>query len=480
LWLTKKWEEYWFDKSKLQKFLDKNKTLIFNYWYFGDEVGGEDGLTKILQQKENYLQNAKKVGNFLKDLNGSIALIMEPEFNKRSIIYSKENAKIFAQIIKDAILEIKKISPNILISICPMDTGKRNSTTSYGGFKRDSLGDLEEWEKTTYVIDWLIDYIDFITIQEMVSQFHKDTSNFPSNILVSHTKEEIGIAELYKRIENWAEFYNKRYNIGVLLGYIAIPENCWQDDNSNNLYDEGELIKNCWTDEMIWTLYNLKQNKEELFEKGLIGFAPMELFDDPNHDKGGYQFLSENEYSIGLIGLNKSSSHRNIYFYEKNLSNISAIDLLFGYQQYLFLKTGWNLCSLPIDTPFENFEAIWEYQDKKWKAHIKNISQNTLNSYGIASLQELNESLGYWVFVEKSCLLPFQKNTALLPIKSGWNLLGNINSNGKDINATIIWKYKNNRWEGYSKNKTFFELIEKKYDTFSKIYPTEGFWVFSD
>ena len=41
--------------------------------------------------------------------------------------------------------------------------------------------------------------------------------------------------------------------------------------------------------------------REELQEKGLFGFAPMGLFDNPRHDYGGYQYFMQNEYHLGII-----------------------------------------------------------------------------------------------------------------------------------------------------------------------------------
>ena len=49
--------------------------------------------------------------------------------------------------------------------------------------------------------------------------------------------------------------------------------------------------------------------KDELLESGLFGFAVMELFDNPRHDYGGYQFFMQNEYHLGVI---KSSAEDEI------------------------------------------------------------------------------------------------------------------------------------------------------------------------
>jgi len=229
LWMVKGWQESWFNKEKLQKLLDHNKTIIFNYWYFGDTIGGDNAIDLILAEKDQYLEDASRLGRFIADLNGTVAVVMEPEFNKASIVNSTKNSALCASILKEAMKKIRAQKSDVLLSICPMDTGIRRSLTSYGGYKRDSLEDKNEWSRFLPAIDALKDELDFITIQEMVSQFTKDPSKFPSDELISYTKEELGLRNLPKRIENFSSFLNERYYLPVLLGYITLPETGWKD-----------------------------------------------------------------------------------------------------------------------------------------------------------------------------------------------------------------------------------------------------------
>ena len=482
LWMVKGWQESWFNKAKLQTLLDNNKTIIFNYWYFGDTIGGDNAIDLILAEKDEYLEDASRLGSFLADLKGTVAVVMEPEFNKASITDSAENSAVFASILKEAMKRIKAQKSDVLLSICPMDTGSRSSVTSYGGYKRDSLGDKNEWSRFLPVIDILKDELDFITIQEMVGQFTKDSSKFPSDELVSYTKDQLGLKDLPKRIENFSSFLNERYYLPVLLGYITLPETGWKDLNGNNLYDDGELIENLWLDESVALYHRLKRNAKSLYNHGLFGFSPMALFDDPDHDLGGYQFFSENEYHIGIIATDApddgvAGEPRSAHMTLKGLNGISILDILYSDQPYLFLDSGWNLVGLPETVDFSLFNAIWGYKNAEWFANIDGFSASELESYGIHQLDVVEPYRGYWVLTDKAMLIPYDSNK--LNINNcletiGWNLCSHIET--EDIerpDLSFIWKYDRGAW----KQRNSSNISYDSFDFIENIYLDEGIWI---
>lgn len=46
---------------------------------------------------------------------------------------------------------------------------------------------------------------------------------------------------------------------------------------------------------------DLSERKDELQANGLFDFALMSLFDNPQHDVGGYQYFMQNEYHFGIL-----------------------------------------------------------------------------------------------------------------------------------------------------------------------------------
>ncbi len=138
----------------------------------------------------------------------------------------------------------------------------------------------------------------------MIGQFSRDPSNpgtwdNPNPILYSDS--EIGIDNLSTRIANFTQYLKEKYNKPVFLPYIAIATATWSDTNGNGAVDSSEINYNGWEDKAETFYRNLSSMKMELQQKGLFGFAPMALFDNPQHDVGGYQYFMQNEYHLGII-----------------------------------------------------------------------------------------------------------------------------------------------------------------------------------
>jgi hypothetical protein len=307
LWLTKAWfdngaPENWFKWENIQKALNENKTAIFLFYYFGDNLTSMPTEDEI----QNYYDAATTVGDYLSRLKGKKIVIIEPEFNKNFIVDSEENSKKIAKIFANAINLIKQKDKSIKFSLCMMDTGIRdvNATFKKCGYKNCALGDKDEWSRPERVYKYLLDKLDYISFQEMISQFSRDPSNpgtYEEPNLKIYTDDEIGVNYLDKRVENLSEFLYKKYNKKVILAYVAIASGVWNDKNNNGTIDEDEFNPNGWN-EKIKAFYTKMAKKEDvLYKKGLIVYSPMALIDDPQHDKNGWQFFNKNEYHLGIF-----------------------------------------------------------------------------------------------------------------------------------------------------------------------------------
>jgi len=301
-WLVKGWEESWFNVAEIQKAIDAGYTPIFNYWYFGDRLSNipTDG------EEAEYAEDNKKVASFLNKLHGTKLLILEPEFNKEAIVSTEERQHQFASIISDAIDRIKSESSDVLFSLAMMDTGNRGETQTYEkcGYENCSLGDKYEWGRPSVIYNDLLEKLDFISFQEMIGQFSRDPSNpgtWDNPNPISYSDSEIGIDNLSTRVANFTQYLKEKYNKPVFLPYIAIATATWSDTNGNGAVDSSEINYNGWEDKAETFYRNLSSMKMELQQKGLFGFAPMALFDNPQHDVGGYQYFMQNEYHLGII-----------------------------------------------------------------------------------------------------------------------------------------------------------------------------------
>jgi len=301
-WITEGWQENWFNAEKIQKSMDKGYVPVFNYWYFGDKL---DGIPSASKQKK-YLEDNKRIVTFLNKLKGTKFLIMEPEFNKRSIVSSVDNQHKFASIIALAIDTIKVNTKDVYFSLAMTDTGSRGVDSLYEKceYEMCALGDKYEWGKPSIIYNDLLSRLDFISFQEMVAQFSRDPSNqgtWKKPIPIAYSNSDIGIDYLPQRILNFSKFLKDKYNKPVFLPYIAIATASWTDMNQNQKIDEFEINYSGWEDEAYKVYEKLSANKRELQNNGLFGFALMSLFDNPQHDVGGYQYFMQNEYHLGVI-----------------------------------------------------------------------------------------------------------------------------------------------------------------------------------
>lgn len=304
LWFYKGWQESGYSKSTIQALMDAGHIPVFNYWYFGDKLilGMPDEA-----QKEAYRIDNLRVATFLSELNGTKMLIMEPEFNKKPVIVTEESQNEFSQIISQAIDTIKAENSNILFSLSMTDTGSRASYKSEEkcGYTHCALGDKYAWEQPSIVYNNLLDKLDFISFQQSLGQFTRDPSNLgdwnnPNPRAFSD--EDIGINFTAKRISNFSKFLHEKYKKPIYLPSILIATATWQDENNNSKIEVNEVAYNGWVDKANDVYQGLAELRGELKSNGLFGFSPMALFDNPRHDYGGYQYLMNNEYHLGLIG----------------------------------------------------------------------------------------------------------------------------------------------------------------------------------
>jgi len=100
---------------------------------------------------------------------------------------------------------------------------------------------------------------------------------------------------------NLTKFLKERYNKPIFLPYIAIATATWSDTNSNGVVDTSEIDYNGWEEKANQVYKNLSTLKSTLQKSGLFGFAPMALFDNPQHNYGGYQYFMQNEYHLGIL-----------------------------------------------------------------------------------------------------------------------------------------------------------------------------------
>jgi len=292
IWITKDWQKNWYNLTSIQKLINKGKIPVFIYFYFGDNLNSG----YLQENKDEYLDNVKKVADYFSELNGTIYFIFEPEFNKKSIT---DNPDEFIDTISQAIDTLKSKIKNAKISLCMMDTGVRDINSNKNcGYKNCALGDKDEWSKVLSIYKALNSKLDFISFQEMLGQFSRNPSNpgtYDNPNPIAYTDEKLGIDYIGKRIDNLAAFLKENLNKPVMLAYASIATATWNDSNGDGKIQDNEIDPLGWLSEAKNGYSQIKKCKN------IFGFSLMNLFDNPTHDDGGWQFFLQNEYHLGII-----------------------------------------------------------------------------------------------------------------------------------------------------------------------------------
>jgi len=299
-WLTKGWQESWFNIVKIQKLIDNGHIPVFIYPYFANTLGYQMPTAKKLQA---YNADNIALAKFLTKLNGTKLLILEPEFNTRFITDVPLNQHQFAQIISNAIDTIKSYDKNILFSLCVEDRGRRDANNIDCIYDNCALGDPKEWLLSKSIYTELLPKLDFISFQERVGQFHRNPNkgSWSNPVPMAESYSSSGIAFLSQRISNFAKFLRNNYKKPVFLAYISIATASWQDNNQNGSIEDTEIDLSGWEAQAGNVYRELMLNKAELIKNNLFGISIMSLFDNPQNDINGYQYFMNNEYHLGII-----------------------------------------------------------------------------------------------------------------------------------------------------------------------------------
>jgi hypothetical protein len=413
-WLTKDWSEDWFNTKKIQTAMDKGYIPVFNYWYFGDN------LTNFPTDEEinNYYQNAQKVAEFLSKLNGKKIIIFEPEFNKNSVLNNENNTNKFISIISKAIDIIKEKNPDILVSLCMMDTGDRGENKTYEkcGYTNCALGDKYEWNRVDKIYKSLLSKLNFISFQEVVGEFNKDPQD--PNKIITYTVEESGIRYLPERIKNLTNFLHQKYKKPVFLDYIGIASGVWEDKDENGEIDNDEIDKDAWNKYINDTYKTLREDRKNLLQNGLFGYAPMMLIDDPSHDKVGYQFFLQNEYHLGIIKTSAKDETDKAPYGDLMLKGVNLLDYIYAPSKEIYEK---------------NVKLSKDRCKKENKQYCEKISEIKLNNYYDMAIEKIEKEKD-----SEAILIPLYSYPDLDDDNSTWQKVINLKKKYKNKRIVAI------------------------------------------
>jgi len=247
IWITKDWEEEWFDAKVTQKeIIDKGYTPIFMFYYFADEINQE----YIEANKKKYFKQLKKFTTYLHKLNGQKIIILNPEYNMFGVEKLDSMNDIFLKS-----YDILRSDTQVLVGPCVGDFGNYQN-----------IDDSKEWRLFDKSLSRSMKKADFIAFQEM-------------RALTRNSKEDM--LRTPQRAYALAKYLHKKYKKPTIFAYAAISSYGKDGENIQRNVYKG-FVK-----------YIPKMAKDAQ----LIAFGVFHYFDYPGH----VGYFNEAEEFFGIL-----------------------------------------------------------------------------------------------------------------------------------------------------------------------------------
>ncbi len=292
MWVTPKWQPYWFPVHEVQRAIDIGITPVFVHWYFGDRLNGDHVRERVVASLDDYGHHTRRLGQYIGQLDGDVLISVEPEFNTAAIEDWPEFGSILRrhgiENLERAIHEENAFTGHVTrakIGTTLVDTGSRDPDALDITFRNKALGDRRGWDRSIPLIEALEPSLDFLGFQQIVSPLHRHPQ-FPEQI-VTHTAYELGLHVLAERMVNYSRYLNTRFDLPILIPFVGLPTSVWQDTDGDGEIDESEIELLGFEEEVGRAYRDIGAALPEFYENDVLGIGTMLLFDDPSHDVGG-------------------------------------------------------------------------------------------------------------------------------------------------------------------------------------------------
>ncbi len=267
LWITKDWQEDWYDVETTQhEIIDKGYTPVYIFYWFADEVS-----PKFVQANEEaYFKTLRKFTQHLKKLKGKKIVVLNPEYNEnKTESWDGMNdifLKSFAMLREDS---------EVLVGPCVGD---------FGDYKH--VNEKREWRLFHKSLKRAAKEADFIAFQEM-------------RALTRNSKEEI--LNTPQRALNLSHYLYKTYKKPTFFAYAAI----------SSYGENGQEIQREVYENFAKNIPIMRR------DANLIYFGLFHYFDYPGH----VGYFNEAEEYFGIVRKDGSSKPSLQYYNQLNPSD---------------------------------------------------------------------------------------------------------------------------------------------------------------
>jgi hypothetical protein len=260
IWITRNWQEDWFDAKTVQEeIINKGFTPVFIFYRFADDITPR----YVQAHEKKYFEVLKKFTKYLKKLKGQKIVVLNPEYNMSGTESWDGMNDIFLKSYK-----ILREDPQVLAGPCVGDFGNYAKTN-----------EPQEWKLFDNSIKRAAKKADFIAFQEM-------------RALTRNSKGDI--IRTASRAYHFALYLHKKYKKPTMLAYTAL----------SSYGNKGEEIQAEAYKSFVKYLPKMHE------EADMLLFGIFHYFDYPGH----VGYFNEAEEYFGVLRKDGSAKPSFTYF----------------------------------------------------------------------------------------------------------------------------------------------------------------------
>ncbi len=272
IWLTQGWQPDWM--AGMQTAMQQGYAPVLFDYYLGDLGSMGSGAWGYVQQNaQAWLANTQLLANYLSTLNGTVSVVLQPEFNVPGVGNQTQFGEWLAQA-SQILQHAQHPGLTILTSAGVGDFGVYSGSTE----------SASQWSGFYPSLSVAAPYLNFITFQEMRGA---DTGG------TVVTAQQEGMNTIAGRVIAFSRYLQAAYGKPLLLGYMMMNPYTPAGDTEN------------WSAIAAKAYAEILQISPELAQQGVFGSMAMELFNDMNHSTiNGVDYFGTSSDYFGLVNSN--------------------------------------------------------------------------------------------------------------------------------------------------------------------------------
>lgn len=272
IWLTQGWQPGWM--AGMQTAMQQGYAPVLFDYYLGDLGSMGSGAWGYVQQNaQAWLANTRQLASYLSRLNGTVSVVIQPEFNVPGVGDNPQFGSLLAQV-SQILHSAGHPGLTILTSAGVGDFGVYSGSTE----------NASQWATFYPSLSVAAPYLNFITFQEMRGATTGGT-------VVSAQQE--GMSTIAGRVIAFSRYLQATYGKPLLLGYMMMDPYTPPGDAEN------------WSAIAAKAYAEILQISRELQQQGVFGSMAMALFNDATHaTSNGVDYFGTSSDYFGLVNSN--------------------------------------------------------------------------------------------------------------------------------------------------------------------------------